>query len=117
MIERDPSLVRQAQSEGFEAAYGDGGDPHVLEHFIQPQTKVVLVTIPEPELNATGIRWLESRRNLFVVVRTQRAADIPKLLEPGATAALVPEVEGARAFGREVLAALRKDETTAEPQV
>jgi CPA2 family monovalent cation:H+ antiporter-2 len=117
VVERDPVLVRLAQSEGFEAAYGDGGDPHVLEHFIKRDTKVVLVSGPDSELNAAGVRWLHSRRNVYTIVRAQRAADVPKLLEAGATAALVPEVEGARAFGRAVLSALRKDEATAEPQL
>jgi monovalent cation:H+ antiporter-2, CPA2 family len=117
VIERDPALVRQAHSEGFEAALGDGGDPHALEHFIKPATKVVLVTSPDSAMNAAGVRWLKSRRNVSTVVRAQRAADVPALLDAGATAALVPEVEGARAFGRAVISALRKDETTVEPQV
>jgi Trk K+ transport system NAD-binding subunit len=116
VIERDPGLVRQAQGEGFQAAYGDGGDPHSLEHFIHPETKVVLVTVPDSALNAAGVRWLQSRRNVSAVVRAQRPADVQALLEAGATAALVPEVEGARAFGRAVLTALRKDEAFLEPQ-
>lgn len=116
VIERDPALVRQAQSEKFDAAFGDGGDPHALEHFIGPDTKVVLVTGPDSTMNAAAVRWLQSRRNVATVVRAQRSADIPNLLSAGATAALVPEVEGARAFGRAVLAALRKDEAMLEPQ-
>lgn len=103
VVERDAALVRQAEEEGFAAAYGDGGDPHVLEYLIAPNTKVVLVTIPDSSLNAAGVRWLESRRNVATVVRAQNLADVPALLQAGAAAALVPEAEGARAFGRAVL--------------
>jgi 2-keto-3-deoxy-L-rhamnonate aldolase RhmA len=88
-----------------------------LEHLIPRKAQVVLVTIPDSALNAAGVRWLQSRRNVSTVVRAQRVADVPKLLEAGAAAALVPEVEGARAFGRAVLAALRKDEPAVEPQL
>jgi CPA2 family monovalent cation:H+ antiporter-2 len=116
IVEQDPSLVRQAQSEGFEAAYGDGGDPHVLEHYIKPDSRVVLVTIPDSSLNLAGVRWLKSRGNVTTIVRAQHPADVQALLQAGASAALVPEAEGARAVGRAVLAALRKDDAISEPQ-
>jgi hypothetical protein len=38
------------------------------------------------------------------------------LLDAGAQTALVPEIEGARAFGLAVLEALRKDDVLPEPQ-
>lgn len=107
VIEHDASLVRQAEAEGFEAAYGDGGDPHVLEHLISPHTRVVLVTIPDSQMNTAEVRWLRGKRNAAIVVRAKRAADVPGLMRSGAAAALVPEVEGARAFGHAVLEALR----------
>jgi CPA2 family monovalent cation:H+ antiporter-2 len=116
IVERDPVRVREAHSEGFEAAYGDGGDPHVLEHVIGRKTKVVLVTIPDSAVNLGGVRWLQSRRHVTTIVRAQSAGDVPSLLAAGAKAALVPEAEGARAFGHAVLGALRKDDAMLEPQ-
>jgi hypothetical protein len=116
IIERDPLRVREAQHEGFEAAYGDGGDPHVLEHLIGGDAKVVLVTIPDSAINLAGVRWLQSRRNVTTIVRAQSTGDVPSLLAAGAKAALVPEAEGARAFGYAVLGALRKDDAMLEPQ-
>lgn len=74
VVELDPSLVRRAQAEGFEAVYGDGGDPQVLEHVVAPDTAVVFVSSP------------------------------------------VPEIEGARAFGRAVSKALRKDGGSTDTQ-
>jgi monovalent cation:H+ antiporter-2, CPA2 family len=116
IIERDPVRVREAQGEGFEAAYGDGGDPHVLEHLISRDARVVLVTIVDSALNVAGVRWLRSRRHVRTIVRAQSPRDVSSLLAAGAAAALVPEVEGARAFGHAVLGALRKDEAALEPQ-
>jgi monovalent cation:H+ antiporter-2, CPA2 family len=116
VIERDPALVRQAQAEGFDATYGDGGDPHTLEQLITPRAEVVLITAPDSSLNLAGVRWLHRRREASIVVRAQRGTDVQALLEAGASVALVPELEGARAFGRAVLDALRKDEAVAEPQ-
>jgi hypothetical protein len=74
------------------------------------------VTIPDSAVNLGGVRWLQSRRHVTTIVRAQSAGDVPSLLAAGAKAALVPEAEGARAFGHAVLGALRKDDAMLEPQ-
>lgn len=116
VVEHDAALVRSAQEAGLEAIYGDGGDPHVLEHVISPRTRVVLTSVPDSAANAAIAQWLRARNVPAVIARAERSADIRRLLEAGAQAALVPEVEGARAFGRAVLEAIRKDDVSPEPQ-
>jgi CPA2 family monovalent cation:H+ antiporter-2 len=117
IVEHDPALVRSAQSAGLEAVYGDGGDPHLLDRVISPQTRVVLTSVPDSATNAAIARWLRARSVPAIVARSERPADVPRLLDAGAAAALVPEVEGARAFGRAVLSALSKDDVLPEPQL
>lgn len=116
VVDRDPSLVRRAEAEGIEAVYGDGGDPHVLEHLVGPQTKVVLISAPDAGSNVAGVQWLRARGTVTVVARAPHKSDVPLLLNAGAATALVPEIEGARAFGRAVLDALRKDAGVLETQ-
>lgn len=116
VIEHDAGLIKLAQAHGVQAVYGDGGDPHVLEHAVSPDTRVVLTTIPDSSVNAAVVRWLRARNSGAVIARAQRAADIARLLDAGAQTALVPEIEGARAFGLAVLEALRKDDVLPEPQ-
>jgi hypothetical protein len=104
VIEHDPALVRRAEASGLEALYGDGGDPHVLENVISPQTRVVLTTVPDAAANAAIVRWLQAHGQAAIVARAPHSSDVMPLLGAGAAVALVPEIEGARAFAQAVLA-------------
>lgn len=106
IIERDAELVRLAQRAGFAVMYGDGGDPHVLESVVSSKTKVVLTSIPDTAANVSIVRWARSHKIEAVVARAERSEEVSRLMDAGALAAMVPEVEGARAFGAAVLRAL-----------
>lgn len=103
IVERSVELVRRAQSAGVEAVFGDGSDPHVLSHVVSPQTCVVLTTVPDASSNAAIARWLRGRNVRSIVARASHPEEVAELVEAGASSALVPEVEGARAFGSLVL--------------
>lgn len=103
VVEQDAALVRLAQSRGLEAAYGDGSDPHVLEAAVTSETRAVLLTVPDSAINVQIVRWLHAHDVHSIVTRAEHAADVRRLLESGAAAALVPEIEAAAAFGRAVL--------------
>ena len=108
VVEHDAELVRLAQRAGLAATFGDGGDPDVLESVVSNETKVVLTSIPDTAANAAIVRWARARNIEAVVARAARLEEIPRLVDAGALAALVPEIEGARAFGAAVLRALEE---------
>ena len=106
IVEHDAALVRKAQDAGLLALFADAGDPHTLAQVTSSTTRVVLTSIPDSSVNAAIARWLAAQSSAAIVARAGRAEDVTALLEAGARSALVPEVEGARAFGVAVLEAL-----------
>ena len=117
IVEQDPALVRRAQDRGVPAVYGDAADPRVLSQLITPATQVVLITMPEPAATAAVTRHVRRVHSAArVVARAVSAAEADSLKAQGAAHALVPELEGARAFRDAVLLAMRKDAADVEPQ-
>lgn len=117
VVEHDPALVRSAQARGVAAVYGDAVNPRILAQLITHATRVVLVTMPEPAATAAVTRHVrKTSSEARVVARAANADEADRLKSQGAADALVPELEGARAFRDAVLQALRKDAADGEPQ-
>lgn len=117
VVEHDPSLVRSAQARGVAAVYGDAVNPRILSQLITHATQVVLVTMPEPAATAAVTRHVrKTSSEARIVARAANADEADRLKSQGAADALVPELEGARAFRDAVLQALRKDAADGEPQ-
>lgn len=117
VVEHDPALVRSAQARGVAAVYGDAVNPRILAQLITHATRVVLVTMPEPAATAAVTRHVrKTSSEARVVARAANADEADRLKSQGAADALVPELEGARAFRDAVLQELRKDAADGEPQ-
>jgi CPA2 family monovalent cation:H+ antiporter-2 len=117
VVEHDPALVRSAQARGVAAVYGDAVNPRLLSQLITNATRVVLVTVPEPAATAAVTRHVrKTSSEAHIVARAASSDEADRLKSQGAADALVPELEGARAFRDAVLHALRKDAADGGPQ-
>ena len=98
VIEREARLVEEGRRDGVRIVRGDGGDPLVLESLSGATTRVIVAVTPDSTTNAAIAQRMANA--VPVIVRATNDFDVTSLRERGASAALVPETEGARVFAR-----------------
>jgi monovalent cation:H+ antiporter-2, CPA2 family len=98
VIEREARLVEEARRDGVRIVRGDGADPLVLESLSGTTTRIIVAVTPDSTTNAAIAQRMSSA--VPVIVRATDHFDVTLLEERGASAALVPETEGARVFAR-----------------
>ncbi len=106
VIEQQRTLVAAARNDGCFVLEADATDPAAIERMIGNGVRVVISTVRDESSNASIARRLSGTTKAAIITRAQRTAEIPELIELGSNEAIVPEVEGAFAFGEAALRGL-----------
>lgn len=94
VVDYDPAVVRQLQSQGAEAIYGDLSDPELLGQVDLAGAVAIISTVPSLEDNLFMLEQLSSLPGDFVrIVRAKDNQEATELRSFGADFALVPEHE------------------------
>lgn len=107
-LEEHRDVVEATRAEGYTVVYGNAADPFALDRALTPTTRIALIALRAPATTAAVTERLAAR-GLQVIARATQADEVDDLLARGAERAIVPETEGALAFGRVVLRAYGLD--------
>jgi CPA2 family monovalent cation:H+ antiporter-2 len=104
VIEMNPAIVRDLQTLGIPALYGDSIGEPVLRRAGVEHAHVMAVTVPNT-IGAVQTVRVAKRLNpdLYVVARAARAGELPDLRAVGANEIVQPEFEAGLEFLRHVL--------------
>jgi Kef-type K+ transport system membrane component KefB len=78
-VDFDPEAVDTARHEGIPACYGDAEDPEFAEHLPLHSARLLVSTVPEPEINRALVSTLEQRDfkgQILVTAHSHAAARI-----------------------------------------
>jgi CPA2 family monovalent cation:H+ antiporter-2 len=104
VIEIDPEVVFKVRCDGISCIYGDASNNYVLSQLNLSQSKVLIVTFPDPVAVLTTCRAaLAINPELKVIARVQRAADQEALEKIGIKELINPEYEASLEFLRRLL--------------
>ncbi|CAN5732511.1 N/A [soil metagenome] len=104
VVELNPSIVRQLQSRGIPAFYGDAGQELVLRNVGSERAKVLVVTTTDLISSPTAIK-VAKRVNpkIAVITRAIASTDVQMLRNVGADEIIQPEFEAGLECVRYVL--------------
>ncbi len=95
VIDNDPEVIDELENEEIDHLYGDAADPDLLSELDLSQTKMVVSTIPDYEVNVDLIERLkENNQNVVIIVVAHQIDDAKKLYEKGADFVLMPHFLG-----------------------
>lgn len=107
VLELEGATARGARGDGLQAVVGSAADPVALDGLLDRHTRVVVVTTPSTDTNASVADRVNAVSHAPVIARATQAADARRLAEHGITQIFVPEAEGAFALARAALRELR----------
>jgi CPA2 family monovalent cation:H+ antiporter-2 len=94
VVELNAALVRQGRLEGLSIAYGDAGQPAILERARASRARAIVVVIDDP---AAARRIVELARRMapaaYVLVRSRYLREVEPLLHLGADEVIADELE------------------------
>jgi CPA2 family monovalent cation:H+ antiporter-2 len=107
VIEMDPELVSELHRKGENGIYGDASNPHVLSLAGLEETKVLVVTFPDPLAAVTTVRnALRINPKLEIVARVHRRKESEMFESLGVSGIVSPEHEASFEFVRHTLASI-----------
>lgn len=107
VLELERAAARGARGDGIETVTGSAADPIALEGLVGAHTRVVVVTTPSTDTNASVADRVNALSRAAVIARATKAPDVARLSTHGITQAFVPETEGALALARAALRELK----------
>lgn len=104
VIEQDLNVVRELESRGLSAVYGDASYENVLQAAHPATARVIIIALPDfGATRAVVHRARTANPDVTIIARAQRAENDVKLREAGATTVVVPEIAGALMLLEETL--------------
>lgn len=107
VLELEHAAARGARGDGIETVTGSAADPIALDGLVDAHTRVVVVTTPSTDTNASVADRVNALSRAAVIARATKAPDVAQLSAHGVTQAFVPETEGALALARAALRELK----------
>ncbi len=118
VIELNPTSVKEMNSNGINAIYGDAARTHILEHAEIYKAKLCVIAINEPSINPRIINLAKYLNpTIEVIVRTRYISDSDILKQMGADHVVPEEMETTIRLFSWVLNAYLIPEETAERYV
>ena len=103
IVDRDDSLVRHLQSQGYVATEGDAMDEKNLREMGLLHAKALIAVLPEIEKNIlTVLTAREVRPDIPIYARADRPHMVKKLKNAGANHIVMPEVVCAEEIMHEI---------------
>jgi monovalent cation:H+ antiporter-2, CPA2 family len=104
VIDRDPDIIRRAQSRGTACLYGDASHHELLVKAGAADASLIIVALPEIEPAALTVGRLRSLNpKVPILARAHGQAEAERLGVLGATEVIQPEVEASATLIRHVL--------------
>jgi len=95
VVDYNPKVVKDLQTEGVNAIYGDVDDPEFLEDLGIYKSSVIVSTIPEKETNQLILDVLKRNKSKPIVLLTGRQIkDALELYDAGANYVILPHFLG-----------------------
>lgn len=95
VVDFNPEIINSLRASGFNAVFGDIGDPEVLEELEFGRAKLVIITDPDIGDNEHLIRFAKGKNFKGPIISTSYwTHDAVKLYEGGADYVVVPEEVG-----------------------
>lgn len=107
VLELERSTASGARGDGIVTVTGSAADPIALDSLVDGQTRVVVVTTPSTDTNASVADRVNALSGAAIIARATKAADIARLSSHGVAQVFVPETEGALALARAALRELK----------
>jgi CPA2 family monovalent cation:H+ antiporter-2 len=107
VLELEHAAARGARGDGIATVTGSAADPIALDALVDAHTRVVVVTTPSTDTNASVADRVNALSHAAVIARATKAPDVARLSKHGVTQAFVPETEGAFALARAALRELK----------
>jgi len=103
IIEKDEAKVNLLKKKGFFAIYGDVTNEEVLKEANIKFAKTIILAMPETEKNLlVTMTARELNPNIEIYARADKPSFVSKLKKAGAKIVIVPEVEAAEKFIKEI---------------
>jgi hypothetical protein len=95
VVDNDPEVIDEMKKDGLEYIFGDATDPELLDDLNFSNTKMVVSTIPDYEVNVDLITRLKKNNQRAVIIVVAHQIDEAKnLYEQGADFVLMPHFLG-----------------------
>jgi Kef-type K+ transport system membrane component KefB/Trk K+ transport system NAD-binding subunit len=95
VVDNDPEVIDEMKKDGLEYIFGDATDPELLDDLNFSNTKMVVSTIPDYEVNVDLITRLKKTNQRAVIIVVAHQIDEAKnLYEQGADFVLMPHFLG-----------------------
>ncbi|MDX2251378.1 MAG: NAD(P)-binding protein, partial [Nitrospira sp.] len=104
VIDRDPDIIRRAQSRGTVCLYGDASHRELLMKAGAAEASLIIVALPEIEPAVLTVRRIrDSNPKIPILARAHGSAEAERLGAVGATEVIQPEVEASATLIRHAL--------------
>jgi CPA2 family monovalent cation:H+ antiporter-2 len=105
VIDIDPALVKDMRQSGCECVYGDASNPHILMQANCCESRVMVVTYPDPlAMLSTVKNARQLNPELKIFARVERPGDAAALRKLDVNELVSPEYEAGLALLTKVLA-------------
>ncbi|MBN1159987.1 MAG: cation:proton antiporter [Candidatus Diapherotrites archaeon] len=95
VVDFDPDIVYDLQTQGIKAIYGDIYNEHILQKLNFKKARLLISTIPDDEVVAKVIKRAKSENDCLVVLtKAEFAEDALMLYEAGADIVVLPDIVG-----------------------
>lgn len=95
IVDYNPDIIRGLKEKNEKVAYGDAGDTHFLEELNWNNTKLIVSTIPEVEVNMNILDFLNRTEQKEIFITTAHKIDDALLLyDLGADYVILPHFLG-----------------------
>jgi len=94
VLDLNAQRVREARRQGEPVYYGDVGTAEMLRHARVPDARQVVVLLNDPSATLRAVRTARALApGVAIIARARYVADVPVLLQAGATEAVAQEFE------------------------
>ncbi|MFH1473111.1 MAG: cation:proton antiporter [bacterium] len=96
VVDHDPEIIKQLQSQGVNQSFGDAGDPEFLDTINMTTAELIISTIPDLNTNLIIIRrGHRERPEIPIMVVAHSITNALKLYRAGASYVILPHFLGA----------------------
>ncbi len=97
VIDYNPEVIKNLELEGFNSLYADAEDQEVLENLHLNQTKMVISTIPDYEVNTALISKIKKiNKKIILIVIAHNSEEAVKYYDQKADYVITPHFLGSR---------------------
>jgi Kef-type K+ transport system membrane component KefB len=101
IIDFNPSVVEHLREQNIPVMYGDAGNEEVLQLARVDETKMIISTIPDMEVNADILDFVRARHSRTLVILTvKNSDDAARCYALGAHFVIVPSILGGAHFAQ-----------------